>query len=147
MGRTWVGFQPAVKPVGGTAVLEEQVLTASVSDAEIIRLLTTANGLAQWLAPTTAFSDRRGGDIDFTSDEGAFSGSFSLIDVPRHVVLVTDRHGEIDIRINVRATPTSVAVRIRCTVPEGSETEVAVARSRSIIDAIGRCISDGREAE
>lgn len=147
MGRTWVGFQPVVKPVSGPLHSEEAELSATVSDAEIVRLLTTASGLAAWLAPTTAFSDRRGGNIDFTSDSGAFAGSYSLIEVPRHVVLVTDRHGEIDVRVDVNAVPTTVRVRVRCAVPEGEDVGIVAGRARSIISSLGGCIGHGREAQ
>ena len=147
MGRTWIGFQPVVKPAAGTVMVEEGRFAAGLHDPEIVALLTTARGLAQWLAPTTAFSDRRGGNIDFIAADGSFTGSYSLIEVPAHVVLVTDRHGEIDVRVDVRTSPTTVHVSIRCFVPDGADTEAARARSREVIDAIGRCISGGRETE
>ena len=146
MGRTWVGFQPAAKHVAGSMISEQDAFAVGLDDPALMHLLTTADGLAGWIAHTTAFTDRRGGDIDFTHPDGGFTGTFSLIDIPRRVVLLTDRHGEIDLRIDVRARPTQLSVTIRCLVPEGEDIDAARTRAREIITALRGCAANGREA-
>ena len=147
MGRTWVGFQPTTKPVAGSTVVERDSFDAGIDDPALVRLLTTADGLAAWLAPTTAFTDRRGGNIDFTADDGTFTGTYSLIEIPRHITLITDRHGEIDVRIDVRARPTQVSVTITCVVPDGTDASSARQRARDVIAGLRGCIVHGRQAD
>lgn len=112
MGRNWIGFQPAIKPVPGRTLHEKASFPAHVGAAEVVALITTRAGLEQWLAPITAFSQKRGGDIDFLAADGPFSGSFTRLDVPRAVVLMTERHGEIAISLDDRGARLRVDVQI-----------------------------------
>lgn len=126
MGRQWVGFQAMVKPVPGRRVIESATFTPTVSDAEAVALLTTRAGIERWIAPVVKFSDRRGGTIDFLSEAGSFGGSFTLVDIPRRVVLVTDVHGEIDVRLRMRARPTELTVTVTRFVPSDEDENAVV---------------------
>lgn len=139
MGRRWVGFQDVAKPVPGRTVTEQASFPANIADARIVALLTTREGLSTWLAPVTAFSDRRGGNIDFTEGGVTYGGSFTLIDPPRSIVLVTERYGEIAVRIDPHAERTRVDVECRRFIPDTDDAD-------AIIDAIRAAFSRLQEA-
>lgn len=128
MGKNWIGFQPMIKPVPGRTLHEKASFPSHVGAAEVVALITTRAGLEQWLAPVTAFSQKRGGDIEFLAADGPFTGSFTRLDVPRAVVLMTDRHGEIAINLDVRRTDARVDMR-------GADTRVNVQITRFVADS------------
>ena len=144
MGKQWVGFQSVAKPVPGRTLVESALLTASLPDAEIVALLSTRAGLERWLGQVRSFNGRPGGSIDFSGPDGAFGGSYTLLDIPRRVVLVTDRHGELDFRMDVRMRPLVLSVRVTRFTADDEDAAAALAAMREVIDAIGRACTDGR---
>lgn len=133
MGRTWVGFQPVTKPVPGRTLIERASFPATISPAEVVALITTRAGLAAWLARVTEFSSRRGGNIDFLADDGPFTGSFTRVDVPRAVVLMTDRHGELAIRLDDRSEPMQVEIVVTRFVADTEDSTLVTATMQSVI--------------
>lgn len=132
-GKSWVGMGSVPKPQAGRTIVETSTFTSTCSDVETLVQLTTEAGLSAWVDTVTAFDIRRGGDIDF---EPGYRGSYSLIDIPRHVVLCTERHGEISVRVRPKAKPVEVEITITRFVHE-HEDEVAVrATLRATISAL-----------
>lgn len=144
MGKQWVGFQTATKPAPGHVVCERDAFSADVSDAALVALVSTRAGLTQWLAPITTYSDRRGGSIDFVDGAGAFGGTFTLLEPPRQVVLITDRHGEIDIRVDVRPVPSRVSVTVTRFVADTEDADVVSAAMRDVITRLRQGCTRGR---
>ena len=144
MGKQWVGFQPATTPVAGRSLVERSSFDAAIPDARLVALVTTRAGLEDWLATITAFSDRRGGSVEFADAKGAFGGTFTLVDAPRQVVLVTERHGEIDIRIDVRQRPSRVSVVISRFVPDTEDEGVAISAMRDVVERLQQGCTRGR---
>lgn len=144
MGRTWIGFQPATKPVPGRTLHEQASFPAGVTPAEVVALITTRAGLERWLASVTRFDAKRGGNIDFEAADGSFTGSFTRIDVPRAVVLMTDRHGEIAIRLDARATPATVRVHITRFVADTEDEQQVLELLRTTIAAFKDRCTDGQ---
>jgi hypothetical protein len=144
MGRTWIGFQPATKPVPGHTVIEQASFAATIAPAAIVALITTRAGLEQWLAPVTDFSERRGGNIDFLADDGPFTGSFTRIDVPRAVVLMTDRHGEIAFRLDDRSSTPRVDITVARFVADTEDEAAVLAQLRQVITAFRERCGDGQ---
>jgi uncharacterized protein YndB with AHSA1/START domain len=144
MGKQWIGFQGAAKPVPGRQLVESAVIEAALGNPEIVALLTTRAGLERWLGAASAFSDRPGGSIDFIAPDGGFGGSYTLIDIPRRVVLVTEKHGEVDIRLDVRTRPTRLSVTVTRFVADTEDGASAHAVMLEAIEAISRACADGR---
>lgn len=136
MGKSWVGFSTSPKTPEGETIVEVAQMNVAVSDAQLVAALTTREGIESWIGATTAFTDRRGGNIDFVTDSGSFGGSFMLIDVPRRVILATEVHGEIDIKLDVRATPTSIAISMKRVVPLTEDAGAVSARLRATIEQL-----------
>lgn len=143
MGKQWVGFQAAAKPLPGHTVVEAVSFIVD-SPADLLALATTRDGLARWLAPSAAFSNRLGGTIDFSDAAGDFGGSFTRLDPPRHVVLVTERHGEIAIDLDVRVRPVAVEVRLTRVVATGEDETAIRAAMRDVAEGFREACADGR---
>ena len=141
MGKSWVGFSTSPKTPEGETIVEVARIDVAVSDAQLVAALTTREGIESWIGTTTAFTDRRGGNIDFVTDSGAFGGSFMLIDVPRRVILATEIHGEIDIKLDVRATPTSIEISMKRVVPLAENATDVAARLRETIEQLKKVCS------
>ena len=136
MGRTWIGFQPATKPVPGHTLIERASFPVTISPAAVVALITTRAGLSAWLASVTEFSNRRGGNIDFLAEDGPFTGSFTRVDVPRAVVLMTDRHGELAIRLDDRAEPMQVEIVVTRFVVDTEDATAVNATMRNVIASL-----------
>lgn len=133
MSKPWVGMSSVPKPQAGTTVVETASIGSLCSDVETLVQLTTEAGLNAWLDPVSEFDIRRGGSIRF---EPGYGGSYLLIDIPKHVVLVTERHGEISLRIDVKSRPVTVDVTITRFVVDGDDEEAVRALLRSTIAAL-----------
>lgn len=122
MSKSWVGMSPVPKPQDGVTIVESASFTSRCSDVETLVQLTTEAGLSAWVDPVESFDTRRGGAIKFAPGYG---GSYSLIDIPRHIVLSTERHGEISVRVNPKARPIELDVTIRRFVIDGDDVDAA----------------------
>lgn len=140
MGRQWVGFQSSPRSPEGQRIEVADSFDAAVGMPRLLELLTTAGGLSEWLGRPKKFSLRRGASLDLTLDEHTFGASYELVDIPRRVVMVTERHGEIDIRMRDDGANTGVAVTIRRLVlTSESEAEVRAALVETINALRRRC--------
>lgn len=132
-GRTWVGTGSVPKPQPGQTIVESSSFTSRCDDVETLVQLTSEAGLSAWIDPVSAFDTRRGGDIVF---EPGYGGSYSLVQIPRHVVLLTERHGEISVKVNVKAKPIAVDVTITRFVVETEDVDVVRALLQTTIAAL-----------
>lgn len=119
-GKSWVGTTSVPKPEPGRTITESVSIVSALSDADTVRCFTTADGLSGWLDSVTKFDSRRGGTLKF---EPGYAGSYSLINIPTHVVLATELHGEVDVRIQAKSSPILVDVTITRFVRESEDVE------------------------
>ena len=134
-GKSWVGMGSVPKPQAGRTIVETSTFNSACSDVETLVQLTTETGLSAWVDTVTEFDIRRGGDIVF---EPGYRGSYSLIDIPRHVVLATERHGEISVRVRPKARPIEVEITITRFVTEDEDEAAVRAMLRTTITALQR---------
>ena len=146
MGKSWFGTQPASKPYTGPRVEERADIVLTLPGANAIALFTTADGLARWLALPTRFSTHRGGTIDFIEGDTTFGGSYTLLDVPDRVVLVTERHGEIDVRFDFRRAPGHAVVTMTCVASEAREEATLRTRLQETMARLLDALGDGTPA-
>ncbi len=145
MGKSWFGTQPASKPFAGPRVAHRAETDLGITGAAAIALLTSAEGLAQWLATPTRFSAHRGGtlefmDGEFPGGERNFGGSYALLDIPDHIVLVTELHGEIEVRFAFQQQPGHASVTMTCVAADDREAPVLDARVRATMDRLIRAL-------
>lgn len=133
----WVGTTSIPKPQPGQTISESASMTSSLSDADTMRCFTTPEGLGRWLDTVTKFDSRRGGTLKF---ESGFSGSYSLVNVPTHVVLATEVHGEIDIRLDLKASPVRIEVRITRFVLDTEHLESVRSTVQRTLNSIRTCL-------
>ena len=132
-GSSWVGMVAVPKPGPGQTITESRSFVSHCSDVETLVTLTTEAGLSSWLGQVTSFDVRRGGDIVFAD---GYRGSYSMIDLPRHIVLLTERHGEISLIVQPRAKPIEVRMTITRFVPDGDDPDGIRSLLRSTIDSL-----------
>lgn len=132
-GKSWVGMGSVPKPEPGQTIVESKRFTSACNDVETLVQLTTEAGLSAWIDPISKFDTRRGGSIDF---EPGYGGSYSLVQIPRHIVLLTERHGEISVKVNVKAKPIEVDVTITRFVVETEDEAQVRALLRNTIVAL-----------
>ncbi len=142
MGRSWFGTQSAPKPYTGPRVVESGVFDLAIAGPQAIALLTTAAGLERWLATPTRFSGGRGATIEFVDGEQAFGGSFALLDIPDHIVIVTELHGEIDVQLAFRHTPVRATVSMTCVAKDDREAATIGERLRATMTRLGAALRD-----
>lgn len=142
MGRSWIGFQPPVKRPTGQRVVVSASFPVALPDSQVVALLTTAEGLSQWLATVVTFSGRRGGNLDFRDEQGDFGGSYSDLDIPRRVTLITERHGEVAVVLDLRTARSLTVTVTRLAEGPGSEDSVR-ATAHHLIEALRERCSHG----
>lgn len=133
MGTNWVGFAGSPKAPAGAVIVETATMTPSRPVAECVALLTTTAGLAAWLGAAAGGDVRRGATLHLETPSGGFDGTFTVLDIPRRVALVTDRHGEIDIRLDVRAV-VRIDVTVRRLVPAGEDADAIRGQLTALLD-------------
>ena len=134
MGENWVGFQTSPKSGPGTTHTEAAQFVLGITPVQFVALLTTADGLQQWLATPTKFELRRGGSMRFADGEDTFGGSYTVVDVPKRVIVVTERHGEIDVQFNPRTS--RVELTLRRFVRADEDAAAVVDQLRSTVSAL-----------
>ena len=100
MIETWVGFSPSPKPVAGTSKQQEQIEIRGTFPPKVcLDLIATGAGLESWLGKVEKFDFRLGAKLSYTSNEEKFGATYSKIQIPKSVILVTESLGEIQFSI------------------------------------------------
>ena len=141
MGDTWVGFQTSPKAGRGETHVASLRIGSALPDAQVVALLTTAEGLQRWLGTPTRFELRRGASMRFADGAQTYGGSYTVVDIPRRVVIVTERHGEIDIRLDLRAS--ELVVTLRRFIPEHADAVAVLAMLDATLAALRQECSSG----
>lgn len=114
MSDDWfVGFRPHLTRPKNLRKTQHRVrvdLEAPLS--RVFTALISGEAISAILDETVRFDARPGGKLRFISrgDDG-YGGTYSLIHVPRRVIVVTERHGELDFRLSDRGDHTPLDLR------------------------------------
>lgn len=130
MSDDWfVGFRPHLKRPKNLQRAEHRVrvdIPAPLSN--VFSALITREAVSSILDETVRFDARHGGKLRFLSkgDDG-YGGTYSLIQVPKRVIIITERHGELDFRLRDGGSKTPLELRAtRMSAPEETEAWVAL---------------------
>lgn len=125
MSDDWfVGFRPHLKRPKNLRRTQHRVrLNLEAPLSRVFSALISQEAISQILDETVRFDARQGGKLRFISrgDDG-YGGTYSLIHVPSRVVMITERHGELDFRLSDKgdATPLDLRATRMCTPEEAS---------------------------
>jgi len=65
--------------------------------ADVVAFMTGAPQLGSWLSPVKSVDAKQSGRIEFRAEVGfEHGGTYQVLDLPNHVVLDTDKFGQID---------------------------------------------------
>lgn len=113
MSDWFVGFRPMLKQPGGTATQKfSHALDVSSPASTVFTVLTSRDGIDALLDETVRFDARQGGKLRFLSagDDG-YGGTYSRIQVGKRVILLTERHGELDFRLKEKGAATEITLK------------------------------------
>ncbi len=112
-GDWFVGFRPLVKrPKDSRRLVHSVRLDIQAPVSKVFTALITREAVSVMLDETLRFDARHGGKLRFisTGDDG-YGGTYSLIQVPKRVVIITERHGELDFRLRDAGQSTPLDLR------------------------------------
>lgn len=115
MSDWFVGFRPSPKSPEDMVTHRFRSSVASRRPiSQIFTDLTSREGIDSLLDHTVRFDARHGGKLRFVSagDDG-YGGTYSRISVPKRVVLLTEKHGEVDIRLQEKPDGCQITVTAR----------------------------------
>lgn len=113
MSDWFVGFRPSPKSPQNLSrhVYSLETLT-TVPVSLLFSRLTQREGIDVVIDETVRFDARHGGKLRFLSaGEEGYGGTYSRIDVPKRVILLTEKYGEIDVRLREKGPSTLVSLR------------------------------------
>ena len=150
----WAGFAASPKSRAGASNQEiAERFTAQGAIAKHLPLVIAAEGIASWLAKAIKFDARLGAKLRFElhpadeSSEGektVFGGTYISLVIPKNIILTTERHGEISVRLRQRddLTEFEVTFNSRLLPEEVAEwqqlVESALQRLRTQAAALGQ---------
>lgn len=145
MSDDWfVGFRPHLKRPKNLRRVEHRVRAdVSAPLSSVFTALITREAVSSVLDETVRFDARHGGKLRFLSkgDDG-YGGTYSLIQVPKRVIIVTERHGELDFRLRDGGSNTPLELRAtRMSAPE--ETEAWVALVKQVASRLAAYVAEG----
>ena len=113
MSDWFVGFRPMLKKPAGTVTQRaSHVFEVSVPASEVFTLLTSRDGIDVLLDETLRYDARQGGKLRFlSSGDDGYGGTYSRIQVGKRVILLTERHGELDFRLKEKGAATEITLK------------------------------------
>ena len=112
MSDWFVGFRPMIKRLDGTEThtVKHSITVLSPMSA-VFTTLTSRAGIDELLDDTVRFDARQGGKLRFisTGDDG-YGGTYSMIQVAKRVIVLTELHGELDFRLKEKGDLTEVTL-------------------------------------
>lgn len=100
MSDDWVGFRSVPKG-DPNRKLEKLKFEYSLSTEgpKIVNSFVKKDQFEAWFGDVTRFDARQGGRISFDRDGKQYEGAFSRIQIPKLISLVTELHGEIEMKL------------------------------------------------
>lgn len=95
------------------SALNTRVITREIkvkkNISDVVAFMTGAPQLGSWLSPVKSVDAREGGRIEFRAEVGfEHGGTYEVIDLPRRVVLETNKFGLIEARFEQIDSTTTV---------------------------------------
>ena len=114
MSNDWfVGFRPLLKrPTNHRRYQHKVKMEIAAPISAVFSALIDRDAISRIIDDALRFDARHGGKLRFVSqgDEG-YGGTYSLIKVPTRVVLITERHGEMDFLLSDQGGRTPLVLR------------------------------------
>jgi hypothetical protein len=114
MTDNFVGFAASPKPDPKKTVIDTELVIVSIGTiAKALAPFITHSGIDGWLGTFRKFDFRTGAKLKYVSNEQEYGASYSMIFLPKRIVLVTESVGEIDIRLSEKSEEVTVTIRFR----------------------------------
>ena len=139
MSNDWfVGFRPHITRPKNLRRYQHKIkmdLAAPISS--VFSALISKDAISQVIDDALRFDARHGGKLRFVSqgDDG-YGGTYSLIKVPTRVILITERHGEMDFRLSDKGSTTPLILQATRMSDPSEEGEW-----KAIIEQVARSLS------
>ena len=113
MSNEFVGFAKSPKAAQGSQKISKDYVFESNEDlSRSLQILLTKGGLDSWLGVVSKFDERIGGKISFALGEKTFGASYTLITIPKRVVLIAEAFGELDFKLKNTKAGSSLSLRL-----------------------------------
>lgn len=130
MSNDWfVGFRPNLTNPKNFRKFQHRVqVDIAAPLSQVFSALISEEVISRVLDDTVRFDARPGGKLRFlSSGDAGYGGTYSLIKVPTRVIIVTERHGELDFRLSDKGPHTPADIRAtRMSNPEAKEQWIAL---------------------
>jgi hypothetical protein len=114
MTDNFVGFAASPRPDPKKTLIDtELVIVSTGTIAKALAPFITQSGIEGWLGPCQKFDFRTGAKIKYTSNDQTFGASYSMIVLPKRIVLVTESLGEVDVRLSEGSGEVTLTIRFR----------------------------------
>lgn len=114
MTDNFVGFAASPKPDPKKTVIDTELVIVSIGTiAKALAPFITHSGIDSWLGTFRKFDFRTGAKLKYVYNEQEYGASYSMILLPKRIVLVTESVGEVDIRLSERSEEVTVTIRFR----------------------------------
>jgi len=114
MTDNFVGFAASPKPdPKKTLTQSELVIVSTGTISKALAPFITRDGLEGWLGPCRKFDFRTGAKLKYTSNDQEYGASYSMIFLPKRIVLVTESLGEVDIKFSQGTEDVTLTIKIR----------------------------------
>lgn len=114
MTDNFVGFAASPKPDPEKTLNEtELVIVSTGTIAKALAPFITQDGLEGWLGTCRKFDFRTGAKLKYTSNDQEYGASYSMIVLPKRIVLVTESLGEVDTRFSQGSEDVTLTIKIR----------------------------------
>lgn len=111
MSDSWVGFRPSPKRDDSRPTASQVFeLSSDLLIPKVLKLLTTQQGVENWLVSFTKFDARLGAKLKFSLNGENYGGTYARIDIPKRVIFLTEYHGELDFRLTEKKDGTDVVL-------------------------------------
>lgn len=113
MSNEFVGFAKSPKAAQGSQKLSRLIQFETGSDlARCLQVLLTKGGLESWLGPISKFDERIGGKISYVLNDLNFGASYTLVTIPKRVILIAESFGEFDFRLKKQKSGSLVELSV-----------------------------------
>jgi len=124
MTDSWVGFRPSPKRDESRPTASQKFeVSSNLLIPKVLKLLTTQQGVENWLVSFTKFDARLGAKLKFTLNNENYGGTYARIDIPKRVILLTEYHGELDFRLTEKKDGTDIILSCSKSVNEQEKPE------------------------
>jgi hypothetical protein len=114
MTDNFVGFAASPKPDPKKTLIDtELVIISTGTIAKALAPFITQSGIEGWLGTFRRFDFRTGAKLKYVSNDQDYGASYSMILLPKRVVLVTESVGEVDVRLSEGSGEITLTIRLR----------------------------------